>query len=82
MSEVRSRTRTSPARAQGESELGGRDGAATPATRPPAASAARSARRPASPPTSPTTARRYPVGGGGVAEEHDAPPVADPGPDA
>jgi hypothetical protein len=24
----------------------------------------------------------YPVGGGAVGEEHDAPPVADPGPDA
>ena len=24
----------------------------------------------------------YPVGGGSVAEEHNAPPVADPGPDA
>jgi hypothetical protein len=30
----------------------------------------------------PADGNRYPVGGGNVAEEQDAPPVADPGPDA
>lgn len=30
----------------------------------------------------PDDGNRYPVGGGNVAEESDAPPVADPGPDA
>ena len=65
-------------RGPGEAELGGRDGAGR--RRPDRRRQARrrSARRPASPPTSPTTATRYPVGGGSVAEEPDAPPVADP----
>jgi hypothetical protein len=30
----------------------------------------------------PTDGTRFPVGGGAVREESDAPPVADPGPDA
>ena len=30
----------------------------------------------------PDDGNRYPAGGGRVAEEQDAPPVADPGPDA
>ena len=71
-----------PGEGQGKSELGGARGAGR--RRPDRRRQARRDRRVrrASPPTSPTDGNRYPVGGGNVAEEQDAPPVADPGPGA
>lgn len=70
-----------PDEGQGESVLGGRD---VPGTGDPTdggkhgeAGAAPSIRA-----DEPDDGSQYPAGGGSVAEEQDAPPVADPGPDA
>jgi hypothetical protein len=70
-----------PAEGQGESQLGGRD---VPADGDPTDGGKRGAAGAAPGITSdePEDGTAFPVGGGSVQEEEDAPPVADPGPDA
>jgi hypothetical protein len=70
-----------PGEGQGEVELGGRE---VPGTGDPTEGGKRGEIGEAGSVAAdePDDGNRYPVGGGSVAEEQDAPPVADPRPDA
>jgi hypothetical protein len=70
-----------PGEGQGESQLGGRD---VPETGDPTDGGKRgqAGDAPSIRADEPGDGNEYPPGGGSVAEEQDAPPVADPGPDA
>jgi hypothetical protein len=70
-----------PGEGTGESELGGRQ---VPASGDPTAGGKRGeiGEAPSIAADEPDLGPGYPVGGGSVTEEENAPPVADPGPDA
>ena len=70
-----------PDEGQGESELGGHE---VPASGDPTAGGRRGeiGEAPSVAADEPTDGSTYPVGGGSVAEEQDAPPVAEQGPGA
>ena len=70
-----------PDEGQGRSELGGRSepGAGDPTE---GGKRGEIGEAPSIAEVEPSDGGRFPVGGGSVAEEPDAPPVADPGPDA
>lgn len=70
-----------PGEGQGESELGGRE---MPASGDPTDGGkhGQAGETPSIAADEPADGSTFPVGGGNVTEETDAPPVADPGPDA